>query len=71
MLDELEIKLIKRLGYIPDALLERYLADKLTVKPDYPASVGPTEVKSRYEEYKANMKAAQKESNNVANPKKR
>ena len=62
MLDELEIKLIKRLNYIPDALLARYLEGKLTVKPDYPASVGPLEVQSRYEEYRANMTKAQKES---------
>ena len=71
MLDELELKLIKRLGYIPDSLLAGYLEGKLLTKPEYPSTVGPLVVESRYEEYKANMKAAQKESNKVATPKRK
>lgn len=35
--------------------LEAYLKDKLTVKPSYDASVGPTEVSSDYAAVKARM----------------
>lgn len=33
---------------IPDDELEAYLADKLTVKPNYDASIGPTTIESDY-----------------------
>lgn len=33
---------------IPDAELEAYLKDKLTTKPDYDVSVGPTTIESDF-----------------------
>lgn len=71
MLDELELKLIKRLNYIPNSLLERYLEGKLLIKPDYPPTAGNGTVESRYEEYRQNMLKTQKVSNNRANPKRK
>jgi hypothetical protein len=55
---------------IPDALLEEYLKDKLTTKPDYGysteagASLSGKEVAAREAEYKAKMA-----SNKQGNPK--
>ena len=68
MLTKEEERLIKKLGYIPDELLPKYLEGKLTTKPDYGPEIGSTEVPSRYEEYRANMLKAQKEANKKANP---
>ena len=48
---------------IPDAELAEYLKDKLTVKPDYDASVGPTEVSSDYASVKARMDEMRKADN--------
>ena len=48
---------------IPDAELEAYLADKLTVKPDYSSSVGPTEVRSDYIAVKARMDEMRRANN--------
>lgn len=55
MLTETELKLIKKTGIIPNHLLAAYLADKITVKPNYPA--GLEDVGSMYQQLKDNMKA--------------
>lgn len=48
---------------IPDAELAEYLKDKILTKPDYDASVGPTEVSSDYAAVKARMDAMRKKDN--------
>lgn len=70
MLSELEQQRIKELNYIPDSLLKGYLDGKLLVRPDYPSTTG-TEVKSRYEEFKANMRKNQDAMNKRNMPRKR
>jgi hypothetical protein len=48
---------------IPDAELAEYLKDKLLIKPDYDASVGPTTIESDYASVKRRMDEMRKDNN--------
>ena len=48
---------------IPDDELEAYLKDKLTTKPDYDASVGPTTVESDYKSVQKRMDEMRRQDN--------
>lgn len=48
---------------IPDSQLAEYLRDKLLIKPDCDASLGPTEIPSDYESVKARMEAMRAKGN--------
>jgi hypothetical protein len=60
---ELLTKLIERLNYIPDDRLDEYLEGKVLIKPEYDSSVGPSTVKSRYQEALEKTRMERKKDN--------
>lgn len=48
---------------IPDAELAEYLKDKILTKPDYPSSVGPSEIPSDYAAVQARLNAMRSQDN--------
>lgn len=52
-----------RAGVIPDDQLEAFLAGKLTIKPDYSASVPDIEISTNFDANQARLESDRKNNN--------